>query len=288
LTKKIGLIILDKTNLMRMFLSEKYSRMKGFYMADYTIGTISESLEDYLESIYHIIEKQRFARMKDIADERKVSMASVSSAMKRLAKEGLINHVSRGIVLLTSEGEDLARKIIRRHEFVTNFLVSVLRVPQDIAEKDACSFEHSMSPETFHRMVTFFEFITTCGLGIQGHFDEFRKNISSSRDPEFCVESRCLHSHGRKWAFAKKLTDLKPGESGIVGRIRASHHIRQRLIDMGVLPHIKVTVLRVAPLGDPLEIKIRGYNLSLRKEEAAAILLHDKTSAEATKTYPHK
>ena len=69
--------------------------------------------------------------------------------------------------------------------------------------------------------------------------------------------------------------DLKQGESGVVGRIIASPLIRQRLIDMGVLPNVEVTLLRVAPLGDPIEIKLRGYNLSLRKNEAAAILLMD-------------
>lgn len=246
-------------------------------MANHTkVGLISESLEDYLETIFKIIEKKRFARMKDIADERHVSMASVNSAMKRLAKEGLIEHVSRGIVLLTSDGETLARRIVRRHEFLRDFLTTLLNVPKDIAEKDACSFEHSMSPETFHRMVTFFEFITTCGMDIQKHFDEYRHHFNGmGLDENFCNQSRCRHRFGAKWANARRLTDLKPGESGIVGRIRASHRIRQRLIDMGVLPHVQITMLRVAPLGDPIEIKLRGYNLSLRKEEASAILLHD-------------
>jgi len=240
------------------------------------IGIISESLEDYLETILKIIEKQRFARMKDIADERKVSMASVNSAMKRLAKEGLVEHVSRGIVILTSDGEKLAHRIVRRHEFLRDFLTSILQVSPDIAEKDACSFEHSMSPETFHRLVTFFEFITTCGMDIQKHFDEYRKHFNGTKtDQDFCDREHCRHRFGARWMHARRLTDLKPGESGIVGRIRATHRIRQRLIDMGVLPHVKVTLLRVAPLGDPLEITLRGYNLSLRKDEAAAILLYD-------------
>ena len=272
MTIQPGLLYLDMANKRRRCLS---LLLWGVCMANYKVGTISESLEDYLETIYHLIEKRRFARMKDIADQREVSMASVSSAVKRLAKEGLVEHVSRGIVLLTPEGEDLARRIIRRHEFVTDFLVSVLRVPREVAEKDACSFEHSMSPETFLRLVTFFEFITTCGLGIQDHFDQYREHLSGKKEVEFCSEPQCRHRNRGKWAKARNLTDLKPGEKGIVGRIRASHRIRQRLIDMGVLPHVEVTMLRAAPLGDPLEIKLRGYNLSLRKEEAAAILLHD-------------
>ena len=241
----------------------------------YSVGAISESLEDYLETIYHLIEERRFARMKDISDERNVSMASVNSAMKRLSREGLVEHVSRGIVLLTTEGEKLARQIVRRHEFVRDFLVSILRVPVEIAEKDACSFEHSMSPETFSRMVTFFEFITTCGAGIQNHFDEYRQFLQTPVSKESCEREGCRHRHHGHLVPVKSLTDLKPGESGVVSRICASPLIRQRLIDMGVLPRVEITLLRVAPLGDPLEVKLRGYNLSLRKEEAAAILLND-------------
>lgn len=240
-----------------------------------TVGLISESLEDYLETIYQLIERQRFARMKDIADERSVSMASVNSAMKRLAREGLVEHVSRGIVLLTAEGEKLARTIIRRHEFLRDFLVSILRVPAEIAEKDACSFEHSMSPETFDRMVTFFEFITTCGSEIQNHFDEYRQFLQVPVSRESCERPGCRHRHHGRRVPVRRLTDLKQGETGVVSRICASPLIRQRLIDMGVLPRVEITLLRVAPLGDPLEIKLRGYNLSLRKEEASAILMED-------------
>lgn len=250
-------------------------------MPNHTIGSISQSLEDYLETIYHLIQDRRFARMKDIADQRKVSMASVNSAIKRLIREGLVEHVSRGIVLLTTEGEELARKIVRRHEFVTDFLVSVLRVPAEIAENDACSFEHSMSHETFHRMVTFFEFVTTCGLDIPAHFDQYRNHLNGEKEHEFCGEPNCRHRNHGRWARAPRLVDLKPGETAVVGRIRAPHRIRQRLIDMGVLPHVEVTMVRIAPLGDPLEIKLRGYMLSLRKEEAAAILLYDKTEDES-------
>jgi DtxR family transcriptional regulator, Mn-dependent transcriptional regulator len=247
----------------------------------YAVGAFSESQEDYLETIYHLIEDRRIARVKDIADSRNVSMASVNSALKRLARDGLVEHVSRGIVLLTSDGEKLARKIIRRHEFIKDFLVSILRVSPGTAEKDACSFEHFMSRETFDRMILFFEFITTCSLNIQNLFDNFRSHALAPGRTNTCDPGHCFrHRHGRRIPV-RSLTDLKPGESGVVGRIVASPLIRQRLIDMGVLPNVEVTVLRIAPLGDPLEIKLRGYNLSLRKEEAAAILLMDNSDDAA-------
>ncbi|SCH16762.1 Ferrous iron transport protein A [uncultured Clostridium sp.] len=69
------------------------------------------------------------------------------------------------------------------------------------------------------------------------------------------------------------LKDLNPGQSGIVKSIGEKGPIRRRLMDMGVTQGVKVEVIKVAPLGDPIEINIRGYELSLRKDEAQNIVL---------------
>ena len=68
----------------------------------------------------------------------------------------------------------------------------------------------------------------------------------------------------------KPLSDLKPKEKGKIARVGGGD-IRRRILDMGVVPRTEVEVERVAPLGDPIEIKVKGYHLSLRKEEAANI-----------------
>ena len=66
---------------------------------------------------------------------------------------------------------------------------------------------------------------------------------------------------------------MQPGQSGVVESIGQKGPIRRRLMDMGVTPGVKVEVIKVAPLGDPIEINIRGYELSLRKDEAQNIVL---------------
>ncbi len=241
------------------------------------IGAISESLEDYLEIIHTLIYEKRVARVKDIANRKGVAMASVISALKRLDKANLIKHVSRGTVLLTPEGESLAGRIIGRHEFVKNFLVSILKVDSVSAERDACSFEHSMSPETFRKLVGFFEFLTTCEQDISHRFELYCSNNHTTQND--CQVHRCpFGRHGQPFHHdppfsGRTLTDLKPGEKGIVARLQASPLVRQRLIDMGVLPNVEIELERFAPLGDPIEIKLRGYHLSLRKEEADAVIL---------------
>lgn len=67
------------------------------------------------------------------------------------------------------------------------------------------------------------------------------------------------------------LKNLKPGQEGTVVSIGEKGASRRRIMDMGVTPGAIVKVIKVAPLGDPIEINIRGYELSLRKDEAAQI-----------------
>jgi len=65
----------------------------------------------------------------------------------------------------------------------------------------------------------------------------------------------------------KRLSELKPGEKGIVERVTGTKEIRRRILDMGIVKGTEITVIRTAPLGDPVEFLLKGYNLSLRKRE---------------------
>ena len=242
------------------------------------IGAISESLEDYLEIIYSLIFEKGYARVKDIANRKNVSMASVNTALKRLEKLALTEYESRGVITLTPEGENLAGRVISRHEFVKNFLMAVLDVPEDVADKDACIFEHHMSAETFRKFVGFFEFVNHCGLGIRERFLDYCNQIKKQTDVEFCPSETCPYRenarrHRKRLGRVKTLRELNTGETGRVVRIQAVNSIRQRLIDMGVLPNVDITMERAAPLGDPLEVKLRGYHLTIRGEEADSIIV---------------
>ncbi len=71
--------------------------------------------------------------------------------------------------------------------------------------------------------------------------------------------------------IVKPLSMLEPSEKGRITRVGGKGEIRRRLLDMGVIPGVLVEVYRVAPLGDPVQIKVKGYDLALRKEEAGKI-----------------
>ena len=72
----------------------------------------------------------------------------------------------------------------------------------------------------------------------------------------------------------KTLNFLRPGERAIITSIRTSvPRVRQRLLELGIIKGTLIELVRIAPMGDPLEIKVKGYRLSLRKLEAEAILV---------------
>ena len=69
---------------------------------------------------------------------------------------------------------------------------------------------------------------------------------------------------------------LEPGHSGIIATIGGEGALRRRLLDMGRTPNTKVTVRKVAPMGDPIELYLRGYVLTLRKDDAVKITLKEE------------
>ena len=75
------------------------------------------------------------------------------------------------------------------------------------------------------------------------------------------------------------LSTLAPGQSGTVSTIGDTGALRQRLIAMGVTPGADVKVIKFAPLGDPMEIRIRNYQLSIRKRDAAQIFIEVQREA---------
>ena len=74
----------------------------------------------------------------------------------------------------------------------------------------------------------------------------------------------------------KQLDEFTLGETGLIKKVGGEGKIRRRLFDMGVTPGAEVTLRKKAPLGDPLEVTIRGYELTLRKTEAQLVTMEIK------------
>ena len=71
----------------------------------------------------------------------------------------------------------------------------------------------------------------------------------------------------------KTLKDVKVGETATVARLHGEGPVKRRIMDMGITKGVEVFVRKAAPLGDPIEVSVRGYELSLRKSEAENVLV---------------
>ena len=125
-------------------------------------ATISDSMEDYLEAILHLVRERTVARVKDIADRLRVSRSSVTGMLKALREQGYVEHESYGYVTLTAEGAKVAKRVVRRHEALRDFMVDVLSINPAEADKAACHMEHGISKQVADRFVDFAEFVQNC------------------------------------------------------------------------------------------------------------------------------
>jgi Fe2+ transport system protein FeoA len=80
------------------------------------------------------------------------------------------------------------------------------------------------------------------------------------------------------WRPMKTLADLTPSETGCIHAITGSDGLSQRLAEMGFTPGQSIQVIRCAPLGDPIQIRIRGFDIALRKNDARRVTLNQSSS----------
>jgi DtxR family Mn-dependent transcriptional regulator len=234
---------------------------------------MSSSSEDYLETIYILVQRDGFARVRDIAHARGVAAATVSIALRKLAEAGLVNYQRRAYIGLTASGEEAARRVLTRHRLLTRFFEEVLKMPARAAAAQACTMEHSLTDEAMDRMVRFFEFLGRCPSVVEA-FDRCPVAAGNGKAP--IGMGICATCSVRSEAKPMSLADLEPGQSAIVTSIAARGGLRQRLLDMGVLPDTRVDLERTGLGGDPLWVRCQGARLAVRRSEASTILIRQR------------
>jgi len=127
-------------------------------------STVSASLEDYLETIYHTARAKGAARAKDIVQAMGVNNSSVTQALRLLAEKKLVNYAPYEVITLTAAGESIALDVVRRHETLRDFFTKVLGLSPDVADAEACRMEHATSPAVLDRLVKFVEYFERCPL----------------------------------------------------------------------------------------------------------------------------
>ena len=135
-------------------------------------GKLSVRVEDYLRSIYEVIERKGYARIKDISKEMSLKPSSVVGMMRKLRQCGFIIYEKYGEIRLTPRGNEVTIELKKRRDTFEKFLEIIL-VPKEIAEKDAHILEHQLEPKTIQQFSRFVGFIT------QTTSDEHLKSIDT-------------------------------------------------------------------------------------------------------------
>jgi DtxR family Mn-dependent transcriptional regulator len=150
----------------------------------------SASMEDYLEAIAKLAEKRKLVRVKQLSDRLGVKMPSVTSALKKLSEQELVEHERYGRIKLTPEGDRVARDVIGRHEALTRFLGQALGIDGKTAEEDACKIEHVISPLSMERLARFVEFIEACPQGGTNFPSRYEYYLQHGKLPHDCARRR--------------------------------------------------------------------------------------------------
>ena len=129
----------------------------GGKTGEFRRGIMHESGENYLETILMIKEKKGTVRSIDIARALNFSKPSVSRAMGILREDGYIVMEPSGEIHLTERGREKAGDIYGRHRLLTAFLKEVAKVPDDVAEENACRMEHVLDQEVVDGVTCFLE-----------------------------------------------------------------------------------------------------------------------------------
>ena len=158
-------------------------------------GSLSASLEDYLEAIYHISLDKQAARAKDIAQRLQLKGSSVTGALQTLSQKGLINYAPYDLITLTPKGEEIARDIVHRHQTLRDFLMNILHIEEAEAESNACKMEHHVSHAVLNRLIQLTKFFKLCPRGTGNWVDAFDHYDKTGELQDVC--QRCYDNSPR-------------------------------------------------------------------------------------------
>ncbi len=230
----------------------------------------SRSIEEYLEAIYRLSIEESPVKTSRLAELLGVAPSSVTEMLKKLSEMGYVEYSPYKGVVLTDSGRRIGEKITRRHRLFELFLAKVLGINRDKVHEEACEVEHSLSDETEKSLCMF--------LGRPGRCPHGRVIPACDLNVSSCEECISLSRHGggrlgKRRKSLVPLAWLKEGSRCIIEFIRGEHKTLRRLLDMGLTPGTRITVLRTAPMNGPIEVYVRGSRLAIGKEIASNIFV---------------
>ncbi len=217
---------------------------------------LTPSLENYLRTIYDINQSKGIARVRDLAKQLKVKTPSVVSAIESLKNKNLVTQEKYGHIELTSKGKILAENLSRRKNTIVNFLVRILKIEENLAQKDACLLEHDFSPNTFRRMERMISFIERLEEKHPEIFEEFKKFIFDSNERVDMSKT-------------KNLYELKDGEEALIVHINLDEINKEKLAILDLKNGSKIK--RVHSYQDIVNFQIDNNFIALSLNECKNI-----------------
>jgi DtxR family Mn-dependent transcriptional regulator len=199
----------------------------------------SHAVEDYLKAIFELEDETGRAATSALAERLKVSPASVTGMVQKLAESRprLVNYERHQGVTLTAAGRRIALEVIRHHRLIELYLQEALGYPWDQVHAEAEKLEHAISEE--------FEDRICAALGnptIDPHGDPI-----PAKDGAIAVSSRV------------KLSQMEAGQSGRVARVRDEDPALLRyLAELGLVPNASLSIEARAPFEGPLHVLVEG------------------------------
>lgn len=154
---------------------------------------LTHSMAHYLQAVAGLKEEKGHARVGDIADRLGVSKSGVTSMLRSLSTHQLVSHERYGCVELTDEGRRLAARTETNRKVLEVFFTDILRVPQAVADENACMIEHLVTPEAmlqFLRLIAFAESDDPSAVQFRETFRDFQLRCESGLD---CAECGACH-----------------------------------------------------------------------------------------------
>jgi DtxR family Mn-dependent transcriptional regulator len=244
--------------------------------------SLSESLEDYLETVLLLSDRQERVGTNDVAQAMGVKAASATRALKELASRELVDRKPYGAIELTENGRQLAKQVLRKHRALTRFFSTLLGVEAARVEEMACHLEHVMPDDILERVITFADYVGNCPRGrVRWTDGEVSEDEAAAEDS--C--RRCGDDGGHCPALfglqapagpgdqpIGDLVRLAPGAQACLLAFRDQGDLHQRCSAAGFPPGAQLRVLGVQE-GIITLLNEAGQALALTTEEAALVLV---------------
>jgi len=215
-----------------------------------TTEQVSSSVEEYLETIYRLQEKDGRARTKELAEKMQVRLGTVTNTVEMLERDGFIVHKPYKGVTLTGSGRKIALNVIRRHRLVERLLTDILHMDWGKAHEAACRLEHHLNEDVVRPIGKILGHPKTCPHG----------------NP---IPTRC---GGIIEENSKPLLELKPLEQGTIIKVAEENcDLLQNLRSLGLVPGASVKVEKKTGSGGSVLVKLENLDQPLRREVASAI-----------------